>query len=121
MNFAQRIDYAKKYGDLMKKKSVQGAHFVYHCVVCRDIIVVECQCEGPVPDRLPCHATPKCKGKMLRHNRDPNMALPQTVYFYALKDNGNRGLELIEMPGFPRIDRLYLAIKTVLHNGRRSA
>ena len=49
------------------------------------------------------------------------MALPQTVYFYALKDNGNRGLELIEMPGFPRIDRLYLAIKTVLHNGRRSA
>lgn len=101
----------------MKKKSLQGAHFVYLCVVCRDIIVVECQCEGPAPDRMSCHATPKCKGQMIRHNRDPNMALPPTVYFYALKKNEGNGLEIIEMPGFPRIDRLSIAIKKVLYGG----
>lgn len=102
-----------------KRKSLKGAHFVYHCTLCRDIILVENQCDDAVSETVKCHASVSCNGTMIRFARDPKMQLPPTVYFYIWKDNGNHGIELAEKPGHPRIDRLHLAVKSAIYSESR--
>ncbi len=91
---------------------------VYHCLSCKDIILVEVIGDGVIPEGILCQATPKCQGRMVRYARDRQMSLPSSVYVYQWVNSRLTKdvsiLSLIPKPNHPRISRVHLVVRNAI-------